>query len=271
MTDNKICSICGVSFSHKDKRQKYCGRECYNKRLKGDGNPFAGKTHSKEAVDKIKEKLLGKMVGDKNPFYGKRHDIETMDKIKKSNEVYRENNKEIIEERLLRRLNLTEEKIRLIYKEYSDTHETLKTLQKKHKIDYRVLKKYFIKYNACTKEELEEVAFAKKYKNATSIGEETLYTLLCNLFGPDRIRRQHKISFYYFDFLVDDKFIIEYDGYYWHNLVKNNDNIKTQTAISNGYILYRVREDEERQVNFLKEIQIIKDIYEVQTKKNNLD
>lgn len=258
-------------FFHKDKRQKYCSRKCYNVRLKGEGNPFAGKTHSKETIDKIKEKLVGKMIGDKNPFYGKKHDKETMDKIKKFNEVYRENNKEIIEQRLLKRLNLTEEKIALIYEEYRDTHETLGTLQIKYKIDSRVLKKYFVKYNACTKEELEEVAFRKNYKNATSVGEETLYILLCNLFGCDRIKRQHKISFYYFDFIVDDKFLIEYDGYYWHNLVKNNDDIETQTAMSHAYILYRVREDEKREVNFLKEIQIIKDIYEVQAKTNKLN
>ena len=115
MSNNKVCSICGVSFSHKDKRQKYCSRECYNQRLKGEGNPFAGKTHSKETVNKIKEKLLGKMAGDKNPFYGKQHDKETLDKIKKANELFREKNKDLVEERLLKRLNLTEEKIKLIY------------------------------------------------------------------------------------------------------------------------------------------------------------
>jgi len=271
MKTEKVCSICGVVFTHKDKRQKYCNRQCYNKRLKGNGNPFAGKTHSKETVGKIREKLIGKMVGDKNPFYGKQHDKETLDKINKANTLFRENNKELVEERLLKRLNLTEEKIKLLYEEYRDTHETLATLKKKYEVDSRVLKKYFIKYGACTKEELEEVAFRKKYKNATSVGEETLYTLLCNLFGSDKIKRQYKISFYYFDFLVDDKFLIEYDGYYWHNLVKNNDDVKTQTALSNGYNLYRVLEDEKREVDFLKEIQIIKDMYEVQTKRNNIN
>lgn len=271
MNSEKVCPVCNVLFSQKHKGHKYCGRKCYNEKLKGDGNPFAGKTHKPETLDKIKEKLIGKMAGDKNPFYGKQHDKETLEKIKASNEIYRQNNKEIIEERLLKRLNLTEEKIKLIYEDYRDTHETLATLKKKYEVDSRVLKKYFIKYGACTKEELEEVAFRKKYKNATSVGEETLYTLLCSLFGSDKIKRQYKISFYYFDFLVDDKFLIEYDGYYWHNLVKNNDDVKTQTALSNGYNLYRVREDEKREVNFLKEIQTIKDMYEVQTKTNNIN
>lgn len=263
MSNNKVCSICGVSFSHKDKRQKYCSRECYNQKLKGQGNPFAGKTHSKETVDRIKQKLLGKMAGDKNPFYGKQHDKETLDKIKKGNELFRENNKELVEERLLKRLNLTEEKIKLIYEEYRDTQETLDTLQKKYFVDKRVLKKYFVKYGACTEAELKQIAFDKKYKNASSIGEETLYILLCNLYGENRVKRQHNISFYYYDFLVDGKFLVEYDGYYWHNLVENNDDIKTKTAISNGYILYRVREDEKRKVDFLKEIQNIRNIYEV--------
>jgi very-short-patch-repair endonuclease len=263
MTIEKVCSICGISFTHKDKRRKYCSRECYNQKLNGEGNPFAGKVHSKGTVDKIKEKLLGKMAGDKNPFYGKQHNKEALDKIKKGNELFRENNKELVEERLLKRLNLTEEKIKLIYEEYRDTHETLATLKQKYDIDSRVLKKYFVKYGACSEAELKQVAFDKKYKNASSIGEETLYILLCNLYGENRVKRQHNISFYYYDFLVDDKFLVEYDGYYWHNLVENNDDVKTHTALSNGYILYRVREDEKRKVDFLKEIQNIKDIYEV--------
>ncbi len=203
------------------------------------------------------------MVGEKNPFYGKQHDDETVKRIKKANESYRQTNKQLIEERLLKRLNLTPEKIKLIYEEYRDTQETLQTLEDKYSVDKRVLKKYFVKYDACSEAELNQVSFNKKYKNASSIGEETLYSLLCNLYGENRVKRQYNISFYYYDFLVDDNFLVEYDGYYWHNLVENNDDVKTRTAISNGYTLYRVKEDEKRKVDFLKEIQIIKDIYEV--------
>lgn len=263
MTIEKVCSICGIVFTHKDKRQKYCSRNCYNERLKGSGNPFSGKTHTDETLEKIKSKLVGKMIGEKNPFYGKQHNTETVERIKKANELYRQNNRELVEERLLKRLNLTKEKISLIYEEYRDTQETLQTLQNKYSVDKRVLKKYFVKYGACSEAELKQVAFDKKYKNASSIGEETLYILLCNLYGENRVKRQHNISFYYYDFLVDDKLLVEYDGYYWHNLVENNDDVKTQTAIMNGYVLYRVREDEKRKVDFLKEIQKIKDIYEV--------
>lgn len=263
MTIEKVCSICGISFLHKDKRQKYCSRNCYNKKLKGEGNPFSGRTHTNETLTRIKDKLKGQMDGKKNPFYGKKHDNQAIQRIKKANELYRLNNKELVEERLLKRLNLTQEKIKLIYEEYRNTQETLDTLQKKYLVDKRVLKKYFVKYGACNEAELKQIAFDKKYKNASSIGEETLYILLCNLYGENRVRRQHNISFYYYDFLVDDKFLVEYDGYYWHNLVKNNDEVKTQAATLNGYILYRVKEDEKRKVNFLKEIQNIKDNYEV--------
>jgi very-short-patch-repair endonuclease len=263
MAIDKICSICGICFTHKDKRQKYCSRNCYNKKLEGEGNHFSGRTHTDETLRRIKEKLKGQMDGEKNPFYGKKHDNQAIQKIKKANELYRLNNKELVEQRLLKRLNLTQEKIKLIYEEYRDTQETLDTLQKKYLVDKRVLKKYFVKYDACSDAELKQIAFDKKYKNASSIGEETLYVLLCNLYGENRVKRQHNISFYYYDFLIDDKFLIEYDGYYWHNLVKNNDDIKTQEATFNGYILYRVKEDEKRKVNFLKEIQNIKDNYEV--------
>ena len=263
MNFEKICSICKICFYKKDKRQKYCSRECYNKKLKGDGNPFAGKTHKQITINKIKDKLIGKMIGEKNPFYGKKHNLETIEKIKKLNELYRQNNKEIIEDRLLKRLNLTQEKIKLIYEEYRDTQETLSTLQTKYHVDKRVLKKYFLKYGVCSEAELKQTAFEKKYKNASSIGEETLYILLCNLYGENRVKRQHEIAPYRYDFIIDGKFLIEYDGYYWHNLVPNNDHVKTRIAKLNSYILYRVKEDENRKVNLLKEIQNIKDIYEV--------
>jgi very-short-patch-repair endonuclease len=259
----KKCKSCQQTFSTRDKRKKYCNKKCYYNTLNGESNPFAGRTHKKETIKKMKEKLSFIFKGEQNPFYGKTHDEETKEKIRLANEQFRKNNKDLILQRQLKRLNLTEEKIKQIFEEYRDTNETLASLQQKYGVDKRVLKKYFLKFEICNKEELSEISFNKKYKNATSVGEETLYTLLCNLYGKERVKRQHNISFYYYDFIIDNKLIVEYDGFYWHNLVKNNDNIKTNLAIDNGYILYRVKEDENREVNFLKEIQQIRELYEV--------
>lgn len=259
----KKCNSCQQTFKTNDKRKKYCNKKCYYDTLSGETNPFAGKSHKKETIEKMKKKLSSKFKGELNPFYGKSHDKKAKQKIRLANEKFRKNNKELILQRQLKRLNLTEEKIKQIFEEYRDTPETLTSLEQKYNVDKRVLKKYFLKFKNCSKEELSEISFNKKYKNATSIGEETLYVLLCNLYGKERVKRQHNISFYYYDFIVDNKLIIEYDGFYWHNLVKNNDKVKTELAINSGYILYRVRENENREVNFLQEIQKIREIYEV--------
>lgn len=67
---------------------------------------------------------------------------------------------------------------------------------------------------------------------------------------------------YYYDFLLNDKIIVEYDGYYWHKIVESNDEIKNKVAASNDYPLYRVEEDCFRNVDFESEIIKIKGIYE---------
>jgi len=48
-----------------------------SKRMMGENNPFYGKSHSKETIEKIKETLQGQMDGENNPFYGKTHTEET--------------------------------------------------------------------------------------------------------------------------------------------------------------------------------------------------
>ena len=52
--------------------------------------------------------------------------------------------------------------------------------------------------------------------------------------------------------------MVEYDGYYWHVLIENNDSVKNEIAQKNNLMLYRVKENEKREVDFLTEIQKIK-------------
>lgn len=53
--------------------------------IKGENNPFYGKTHSEETIEKIKETLKGQMDGENNPFYGKQHSEESKRKISENN------------------------------------------------------------------------------------------------------------------------------------------------------------------------------------------
>jgi hypothetical protein len=263
-----VCEHCNLEFSTKDKRQKYCSKACYFQTRTGENNFFHKYKQPEEIRAREAKKQSELFKGSGNPFYGKKHTEEALEKVREGNRKYREQNKELIEQRLLSRLNLNEEKIKFIFQEYRDTHETLLTLQEKYAVDQRVLKKYFLKY-ACTQQELETVIFNKKYKNASSVGEETLFLLLCKEFGQEKVKRQFKLSFYYYDFLIDDKLLIEYDGYYWHVLVESNDEQKDKVAEESAFKLYRVRENEKRKVDFLIEIQKIREVYnEIQTQGN---
>ena len=264
-----VCKHCNKQFETKDKRQKYCDKKCYFSSRTGENNYFHKYRQPEEIRQREAKKQSELFKGSGNPFYGKKHSEEALEKVREGNRKFREQNKTLIEQRLLKRLNLDQEKIKQIFEEYKNTHETLVTLQEKYSVDQRVLKKYFVKY-ACSKEELETVIFNKKYKNSSSVGEETLFLLLCNEFGKEKVKRQFKLSFYYYDFLIDDQLLVEYDGYYWHVLVENNDLEKNKIAKDNLYKLYRVKENEKRKVDFLLEIQNIKEVYnEIQAQRNS--
>lgn len=255
-----VCELCGEEYNNKNKR--FCSSKCYHKSKFGEGNPFFNKTHSKETRKKLSDALKGKLVGEKNPFFGKTHTEEAKRKSREKNRLFRENNKELVEERKLKRLNLTIDKIREIYLFYCSKGETRISTSKKFSIDFRTIRDYIIKYNIATEEEINKVAFNKKYKNSTSKGEEILNDLLVEAFGEKSIKRQFKLDRYYYDFLLNDKIIVEYDGYYWHKIVESNDEIKNKVAASNDYPLYRVEEDCFRNVDFESEIIKIKGIYE---------
>lgn len=79
-------------FKDKEKREKLSNS------LKGENNPFYGKHHSEETIEKIrqkrkgqklskeqKEKISNSLKGEKNPFYGKHHSEETKKKIGEAN------------------------------------------------------------------------------------------------------------------------------------------------------------------------------------------
>lgn len=90
-------------------------REYFSEKFTGSGNPFYGKQHPKEVLERIKQKNTGRTVssetrgkiseslkgrifsdetikklseskmGENNPFYGKSHSKETLDKMSKAN------------------------------------------------------------------------------------------------------------------------------------------------------------------------------------------
>ena len=76
-----FCSKCERWFKRKvlQERFKLETYLCHGCRNKGEGNPFYGRSHSKEAIMRMKER---DMSGTKNPFYGKQHTEETKNRIR---------------------------------------------------------------------------------------------------------------------------------------------------------------------------------------------
>ena len=252
------CETCGTRIQHQGAAQRYCSRKCYT-RL-GQSNPFYGKSHKPETIENMKRVLSIKMAGDKNPFFGKTHTSQTIEAIKQKNREYRQNNKEAILSRQLARLNLTTEKVRSIFQEYAQTTLNSVQLQEKYKVDKRVLFKYMILLGVCTEEELEAVKYAKKYKNANSAPEQRTYELLVAKYGEESVIRNYKLGPFYYDFLLFGKILVEYDGYYWHNEVENNDERKTMLAETKGMPLYRIREPKSRKTDFIDEMKRIDEV-----------
>lgn len=90
-------------------------------------------------------------------------------------------------------------------------------------------------------------------------------------FGEKNIREQIRLDYKFFDFLLFDKVLIEYDGAYWHkdNDKKEVDAEKNAIAKKYGYTLIRVKDEESKDINTL--IKIKKVINEILFSPNLFD
>lgn len=260
-------SFYGKQHQEKAKRKMGGAVKDYN----GDKNPFWGKTHTKETIDKIKKTLEGKFSGDKNPFYGKSHTDEVIDKIKDRNKKYREENKDLIFERQIKRLGFTKEILRSHFLEYKNSEINADDLQKEVGVDKRVIFKYIELFGIATAEEIAEVKNSKRMRRSKSSAELKIFNFLIEKYGKENVIWSHKINTFFYDFLVFDSILIEYDGYYWHKYYKTNDERKTDLAKKLGLPLIRIAEPESRKTDFEKEFKrISEEIDEIQTSRNNL-
>lgn len=239
------------------------------KNYSGENNPFYGKTHTKENIEKMRERMSGKVSGSDNPFYGKSHSDESLDKIKEGNRKYREENKKLILERQLKRLNLDEEKLRFLFLKYKNSEINSDDLQKEAEVDKRVIFKYIKLFEIATTEEIEEIKISKKMKRSRSSAELKLYNFLSKKYGDHNVIWSHKIGRFFYDFFVLNSVLIEYDGYYWHNCHHTNDDKKDSLAKELGIPLIRIAEPESRKTDFEKEFKRISEVIdEIQASRN---
>jgi very-short-patch-repair endonuclease len=85
--------------------------------------------------------------------------------------------------------------------------------------------------------------------------EMEYFTILKYFFGSD-IKKGFKLKNKFYDFILLDKILIEFDGDYWHGLLKNklNDMEKDRIALDEGYILYRVKESESKDIEHINKL-----------------
>lgn len=254
----KTCPICLAQFEHQDRRQKYCSRDCYNQKLKGEGNPFYGKVHNESTIEILKKKCG--QPGKSNPFYGKQHSDETKDKLSSSSKRYFQQNKDKILDRVLNIKNVELKDLMDQWENYRKGNYPLNIVSKILGIDKRTVRDNWLRYKICTLEEYKTATDYQKLGKNSSSCEDKLYKKLLEHYGPDDIIRQFYHKGYYFDFLLLGKYIIEYDGYYFHKILESNDEMKTKLIENSRYTLIRIEEPENRKTDFEEAIEYINEI-----------
>lgn len=245
-------------------------------------HPWVGKKHSEETKKKISESKIGKQTCQNNPFYGKKHNRIT---------------KKILSDKAIQR-NIKGVRNPFYGKHHSE--KTKETLSKIHTGKQTGIDNPFYNKTHTTesKEKIKESnrkfrennpeAWEKQKRNIT---EALLKRINSGKFTISSIERktkeyltgldiQHKYNFildskYQYDFLIENRIVLEVHGDYWHanpNIYGSNkkplndrqkfkverDIIKKAYAESKGYIYYFIWETDIRQNNWSKLEEIIK-------------
>lgn len=273
ITDKYICQSCNkkgennpfYGKKHTNESKKLIGGAVVN--YNGKNNPFYGKKHTNETINKLKNVCAN--FGSKNGFYGKKHSNETIKKIKDAQKLYRENHSKEIFLKRMDRFSLTEEKLLAMLDDYINNQNKV-SFSKKYNMDFRTASSFWIRLNILTEDELKKIKVHKKLNSNPSTPEKELYNLLRNKYGELNVVHHYDLNGYFYDICIFKKILIEYDGYYWHKILKNkNDKIKNRLAKKFGYTLYRVEEDYNRKVDFANHLSKIDEIVKLyETNKN---
>lgn len=207
--------------------------------------------------------------GFKNSFYGKHHNKNSISKIINANIAYREKNKDLLIKKGMEKLNITDSILKNILIDYCNNPNNRNSIQIKYNIDFRTIESYWLKRSLISKEKLKEIKRHKKFlgnrdlSKIVSKPEYDLYKKLKELYGESNVKSSFIIpnTFVIYDICLFNKVLIEYDGYYWHKIKKSkNDLYKTNLAKDNEYILYRVEENKNRNINLTNELNMINSI-----------
>jgi len=241
---------------HSDESKLRIGGAIHN--YSGSHNPFYQKTHSNEVIEAMRINPNCVRFGERNGFFGKHHSETSREIIKIKNKEFRNSNPEIILQNKLRRVGKSKEDFELMLNEYLLPSMNRTQLSKKHGVDFRTMKSYWIFYRMITQSDLTKLTKYKQLFSNPSYPEKKLYDLLRQEYGTEKVCHCYEIDGYYYDICLFGKLLIEYDGYYWHKMRPNNDMKKNNLAAAHGYILYRVEERHNRIADFTSAMEDIK-------------
>lgn len=228
-----------------------------------------GKDVAEEKQRKSNEKNKNSNLGTKNHFYGKHHKKTSITKITNANLVYKEKNKDFLTKKGMDTLNITDDTLKNILNDYCNNPNNRNSIQIKYNIDFRTIESYWLKRSLISKEKLKEIKRYKKFLGNRDLNkfvskpEYDLYEKLKELHGESNVKSSFIIpnTSVIYDICLFDKVLIEYDGYYWHKIRKSkNDSYKTNLAKENKYVLYRVEENKNRNINLTIELNVINSI-----------
>ena len=111
-----------------------------------------GLKKSEETRKRISEARKGKCTGEANPFYGKKHDPETMERIRQKNLGKEPPNKIQFSPEEAKRIAHDKRSMHVVAKELGVSHRVVSRIRKEHGINGRLDRRVF------TKEEKEKIA-----------------------------------------------------------------------------------------------------------------
>lgn len=216
-----------INFRNCLLKSKYVCQSC-NKL--GENNPFYGKKHTDEFIEKMKSERKNWYHGENNPFYGKKHSEETKEKIRNSlPDMKGENNP---------------------------------FFGKTHTVDVRNRQSEFMKNNL-DRWDFSKMGVLSANKRPKKTKPEKITEQKLKELG---IKFKYNFILHgkaQYDFLINDNIILEVHGDYWHGnpefyevlndrqkYKQSRDLEKKKFANENGYVYYYIWENDIKNDNW---------------------
>jgi len=229
---------------------------------KGAKNPM----FNRSIQDVWKEKLTGEeynarvlsysksmhsaTLGERNGFFGKKHTAKTKQRLSDASQRYFDVSGSV------RYADISKSILREALDYYAQVSVNQADVASKFGHDFRTIAQHAVDVGLFTQSELNILCQNSQRLSFISSPERKLGDMLDEKYSVDR---QVKIGKFVHDLVINNKLIVEYDGYYFHQILRNEEyeQNKNQSAIEHGYEIYHVEENIQRKIDWQRELSII--------------